>query len=115
MIQMIGHQWPPRQHNTPHLKVVSTTPYERKWPRKYCLKNVLKNTDDWYNGLDLGRLVGLMFIDLKKAFDTVDHDILCAKLKFMVFSSESCFGSGHTYPTVNNSAGLMVLPQTYRM
>ena len=25
--------------------------------------------------------------------------------KFMVFSSESCFGSGHTYPTVNNSAG----------
>ena len=27
-----------------------------------------KNTDDWYNGLDLGRLVGLVFIDLKKAF-----------------------------------------------
>ena len=41
---------------------------------------LLKNTDDWYNGLDLGRLVGLVFIDLKKAFDTVDHDILCEKL-----------------------------------
>ena len=37
---------------------------------------LLKNTDDWYNGLDLGRLVGLVFIDLKMAFDTVDHDIL---------------------------------------
>ena len=42
---------------------------------------LLKNTDDWYNGLDLGRLVGLVFIDLKKAFDTVDHDILCEKLQ----------------------------------
>ena len=42
--------------------------------------HLLKNTDDWYNGLDLGKLVGLVFIDLKKAFDTVDHEILCQKL-----------------------------------
>ena len=41
---------------------------------------LLKMSDDWYNGLDLGKLVGLVFIDLKKAFDTVDHDILCIKL-----------------------------------
>ena len=41
---------------------------------------LLKNTNDWYNGLDVGKLVGLVFIDLKKAFDTVDHSILCKKL-----------------------------------
>ena len=34
------------------------------------------NTDDWCNGMDLGQLVGLVFIDLKMAFDTVDRKIL---------------------------------------
>ena len=42
---------------------------------------LLKMSDDWYNGLDLSKRVGLVFIDLKKAFDTVDHDILCKKLE----------------------------------
>ena len=42
---------------------------------------LLKNTDDWYNGFDLGKLVGLVFINLKKAFETVDHKILCKKLE----------------------------------
>ena len=41
---------------------------------------LLKNTDDWYNGTDLGKLVGLILIDLKKAFESVDHNILCKKL-----------------------------------
>ena len=43
---------------------------------------MLRSTDDWYSGLDLGKLVGLVFIDLRKAFDTVDHDILCQKLNY---------------------------------
>ena len=42
--------------------------------------SLLKITDDWYNGMDLSRLVGVVSIDLKKAFDTVDHEILCRKL-----------------------------------
>ena len=40
-----------------------------------------KNTDDWYNGLDLAKLVGLVFIDLKKAFGIADHKILCKNIE----------------------------------
>ena len=53
--------------------------FRKLHPTVTCL---LKNTDDWYKGLDLGKLVGLLFIDLKKTFDTVDHGILCKKLEF---------------------------------
>ena len=41
----------------------------------------IKNTDEWYSGLDNGQLVGLVLIDIRKAFDTVDHKILCQKLE----------------------------------
>ena len=30
---------------------------------------LLENIDDWYSGLDLGKLVGLLFIDLEKVFE----------------------------------------------
>ena len=42
---------------------------------------LLENTDDWYTGLDSGQMLGMAFVGLKKAFDTVDHRVLCNKLK----------------------------------
>ena len=44
--------------------------------------SLVKSTDNWYNGMDLGKLIGLVLIDLKKAVDNVDHDILCQKLEY---------------------------------
>ena len=35
---------------------------------------------DWYVNIDRGKYTGLIFIDLKKAFDTLNHDILLKKL-----------------------------------
>ena len=79
-------------------------------------------SDDWYNGLDLGKLVGLVFIDLKRptmirSRSTMIRSTMIFSAKssnYMEFSSESCLGLGLTYPTANNSVGLMVLIQTLR-
>ena len=41
---------------------------------------LLKSTNDWYVHIDNSKFSTVIFIDLKKAFDTVDHGIFPAKL-----------------------------------
>ena len=43
---------------------------------------LLKCTNDWYVNIDKGKFTAMILIDLKKAFDTVDHGILVDKMKF---------------------------------
>ena len=75
---------------------------------------LLKMSDDWYNGLDLSKLVGLVFIDLKRHLIRSTMIFSAKSSNYMEFSSESCLGLGLTYPTANNSVGLMVLIQMLR-
>ena len=50
---------------------------------------LLEATDHWYYGIDKGNVNAVLFLDLKKAFDTVDHKILVSKLKLYGFHESS--------------------------
>ena len=41
---------------------------------------LLEATDNWAFNIDRGNVNAVFFLDLKKAFDTVDHDILSSKM-----------------------------------
>ena len=44
------------------------------------LTALLEKNDSWCVNIDKGLLNGVIFIDLKKAFDTIDRDIILKKL-----------------------------------
>ena len=41
----------------------------------------MAGTNDWYVNIDRGKYTVLIFVDQKKAFDTVNHDVLLKKLE----------------------------------
>jgi hypothetical protein len=46
-----------------------------------CETALLKLVEDWKYSRDNKELVAVVSIDLSKAFDTISHDLLLAKLK----------------------------------
>ena len=76
------------------------------------LTAMLDATDQWYTNMDNGLINAILFVDLKKAFDTIDHEILLGKLNRYGFSNQTVelfrnYLSGRTQITVikNVSSG----------
>ena len=60
--------------------------FRKNYNTQYCLNYMLEK---WKNTLDKGKHVGAVFMDLSKAFDTISHDLLIAKLEAYEFSTNA--------------------------
>ena len=49
-------------------------------PKRSTEDALLYMTEKWRKAIDSGKVVGILFIDFKKAFDSVSHQILLKKL-----------------------------------
>ena len=57
--------------------------------RNSCTEDVIhKLIDTVLKSLDKGRLVMTIFLNIKKAFDTIDHEKLIKKLEYMGFRGQ---------------------------
>ena len=45
-------------------------------PNHSTASSLLRTTNDWFKALDAGHVIGVLFLDVSKAFDTVDHSLL---------------------------------------
>ena len=58
-------------------------------PMHSTLTALIDITDNWYVNIDDGLTNAILFIDLKKAFDTTEHEILLSKLELYGFKGAS--------------------------
>lgn len=69
---------------------------------------LLHMTEKWNKALDEGKVIGVLFVDFKKAFDCVPHDVLFKKLQAQGITGDfyntlkSYLDKRHQFTTVNS-------------
>ena len=79
LIEKIAHQQLYDYLSTNNLLSQAQSGFRKHFSTQTSLHRL---TEEIYEGLNSAKVIGLVAIDLKKAFDTVDHKILLKKLKF---------------------------------
>ncbi len=59
---------------------ISTNQHQNHMVQSFDFSCIVYITDRWLSNIDKGLVTGVVFIDLRKAFDTVDINILFLKL-----------------------------------
>ena len=50
-------------------------------PKHSTVTALIQMCDEWLENMDNGKLSGVIFLDIRKAFDSINHDILFNKMK----------------------------------
>ena len=83
-------------------------PYQSGFrPNHSCQTALIRLYNSWLEAIDKREIVGTVFLDLRKAFDLVDHSLLVKKLQFYLQSASavhffSSYLSGRTQKTFVN-------------
>ena len=65
---------------------INLSGFRKNYNTQYCLTYM---PEKWKNTLDKGKHVGAVFMDLSKAFDTINHELMIAKLEAYGFSTNA--------------------------
>ena len=69
-------------------------PLQSGFRHKHSTQTLLHCTDSWYKALDRKHFVGVVFLDISKAFDSVNHDLLFANSLMLACLPQPFYGFG---------------------
>ena len=86
VIEKVIHDQTSTFLNSKNLLYTYQSGFRKKHSTDFCLSYL---NDKILKGFDKGMMTGMILIDLQKAFDTIDHDVLLQKLYAIGFSKHT--------------------------